>query len=423
MTYEPSPPSLKGESGNNFEKIIVLTHLFFAASANQFSRSLDSWAMPAAPLLFVLIHVVFSWRKRIKFTRSYYYVICGYVVYSVLVGIKFEAFHPRFIGIYFIYLHCSYITLQGMREKYFYVFEWIVSKLAVVSLIMWALQIAAPSMVRKILVSLELFPSIVTLGGVNGIIYTIQNTQDRIPRNCGFAWEPGGFAAILVFAIFTNLLRNNLQISSNKNLIILFVSLMTTQSTTGWIACAILLLWFAINQKMWPIWIGLSASLIVFAYFHPVMGEKITQLLEEDGGSDIQESVNYAYYNESVYLPQRFASLRIALEEFQRNPILGYGGHVEESFSYRMNVSVIVVNGIGEILRRFGLFGMLFFVANSIRSSLNFPKIFGRRQGKWVLMAVTFSVAFSYSQILLPLFCMFWLSGSFLNVKNGIEKE
>ena len=68
-------------------------------------------------------------------------------------------------------------------------------------------------------------------------------------RNCGFTWEPGGFACFLILAIIINLASNKFKIR-NKSLMILILSLITTFSTTGYMAFAFIMIWYLFNTEL-----------------------------------------------------------------------------------------------------------------------------------------------------------------------------
>ena len=61
----------------------------------------------------------------------------------------------------------------------------------------------------------------------NNIIFTIND--NAMFRNSGFAWEPKGFANLLVLGTIINLLIN--QFKFNRSIIVLTVALLTTLSS------------------------------------------------------------------------------------------------------------------------------------------------------------------------------------------------
>lgn len=394
------------------ETALVWMVVLFAGQANVFARSLDSWEMVAAPILYLGFHLFVAWKSRAGFDRSWLIVMGCFTTLFLAQTWTSGVLNPRFWGVYVLMFTGSYLCLRIMGWRYFDRFESVVTKLALLSLPLWSIQALFPGLSRAVLETLQPFRSTVTQGGYNAILYSMQESTEAIPRNCGFAWEPGGFASILVFALFVNLHRNQLRWRDNRNLPILSVALLTTQSTTGWTAAAILVLWFVGRQKSWPIWLSVAVPLAIAAAFHPMMATKIAEGLEEDDKAVVSRSIDNAYEYETVYTPQRFASFRICWEEFLRNRWIGFGGNNAESTGYRERIKIVTVTGLGDILRRFGIAGMTGFAVSLLLSARLWAA--GDRGAGIVLVAVVAFIGFSYAQVQQPVFMSFWMSGVFL---------
>lgn len=412
MATTRSEPPLPASVQPRLESALVWMVVLFAGQANVFARSLDSWEMVAAPILYLGFHLFVAWKSRAGFDRSWLVVVGTFTALLLVQTWTSGVLNPRFWGVYVLMFTGSYLCLRIMGWRYFHEFESVVTKLALLSLPLWTIQMLLPGLTRNVVETLQPFPPAVTHGGFNAIVYSMQDSTHAIPRNCGFAWEPGGFASILVFAIFVNLHRNQLRWRDNPNLLVLSVALLTTQSTTGWTAAAILVVWFIARQKSWPMWLTVVAPLAIAAAFHPMMATKIAEGLQEDDKAIVTQSIDNAYEYETVYTPQRFASFRICWEEFLRNKWIGFGGNIAESTGYRERIRIVTVTGLGDILRRFGIAGMTGFVV-SLLLSANLWAAGGRGAGI-VLVAVVAFIGFSYAQVQQPVFMSFWMSGVFL---------
>lgn len=386
--------------------------VLFAGQANVFARSLDSWEMLAAPILYLGFHLFVAWKTRSGFDTSWLVVVGAFTGLVALQTWSSGVLNPRFWGIYVLMFTGSYLCLRIMGWRFFERFESVVTKLALVSLPLWMLQMLFPGTTRSLIETLQPFRPEVTQGGFNAIVYSMQDSTHAIPRNCGFAWEPGGFASILVFAIFVNLNRTHLRWRGNRGLLVLSVALLTTQSTTGWTAAAILVVWFVARQKSWPIWLAVVTPLSIAAAFHPMMATKISEGLEEDNMASVTQSIDNAYQYETVYTPQRFASFRICWEEFLRNKWLGFGGNTREATGSREKIRIVTVTGLGDILRRFGIAGISGFAICLFLSARSWAA--GGRGAGIVLVSVVAFIGFSYAQVQQPVFMSFWMSGVFL---------
>lgn len=401
------------------EPALAWVTVLFAGNASTFARSLDGWTMPAAPILYILLHIILAWKYQVKFGRRYLFLVGGFTLYFVATTIKYHELHPRFWGIYVLTFTGTYVIVNSLGFRFFILLESCVVVLSQIGLIFWVAQILAPNVVWAVLQVSEIFPSRVTLGGFNNVLYSMQAHSERIPRNCGFAWEPGGFASILVFAIFVNLIRNKLQWKYNTPLWIMILALASTQSTTGWTASGILLIWFVTRQRMWYVWGLALIPIVLLVMTNPVMNDKIQKTMTETAELPIELAIENAYSYDRIYSPQRFASFQIAWVDFKNNPILGFAGHNTDSWMGREQINAVIVSGLGEILRKFGVVGSLFFIISSAFSSIAFAKFFKEPQGGLALFGIILFVGFSYSQILLPYFMAFWGISSFMISKNG----
>jgi hypothetical protein len=109
-------------------------------------------------------------------------------------------------------------------------------------------------------------------------------------RNCGFAWEPGGYACILIFLLGYQLVRNHFKF--DKYSIVFIISIISTFSTSGYIALYLLAVSIILYKKRKfrnPFYliasIGLLAFFVQFYNTSEFMKKKIDRYIEE---KDIQ---------------------------------------------------------------------------------------------------------------------------------------
>jgi hypothetical protein len=422
MVADPDSSPLESPSIGWLEKIAIWTTVFFAGNANQFARSLDSWAILAAPIGYLCLHIALAWKKRIKFGSRFLILIGGFTLYFVASTIQAGEFHSRFWAIYVLIFSCCYVLVNALGRELYESLEKSVVWLSGIALFLWLVQIALPSVLVALIRAMAIFPSTVTAKGVNGIIYSVQTTAERIPRNCGFAWEPGGFASILVFAILLNLTRTGLRWKANPSLWILIAALMSTQSTTGWTTAGVLVVWFVVRQKLWFLWAAAVVPVVLLAWASPMMGEKLMGAASETQNLPVDEAIDNALQYETIYTPQRFASFQISLIDFKKRPLLGFGGHESDSYLSKIGIRAVLVSGAGEILRKFGIVGALFFVFSTLATAVSYARRYDDPWAGIALIGVTGFVCFSYSQILLPYFMVIW-GESALRVTQDSDPE
>jgi hypothetical protein len=288
---------------------------------------------------------------------------------------------------------------------------------AIIGLIMWGIQtiLGGDTLYNYFgkIPSIDTF-SYVSGEGLNAVLYSVQPTTASLqfdflpPRNCGFAWEPGGFASFLCIAIFINLFFFKGDRKSNIRFWVLMAALISSQSTTGYTIFIVIILFYYYNRKqkfiilLWPILI----AAIIFIFSLPFMTNKIVNLVQET--SQIDTMVEWSIGKEESINPQRFASFAIALRNFKNNPLLGLGGKTEESWTAKIGANVSIISGIGNLLAQYGMVGFLFFLIASYKTSCFYSKSFNYR-GKVLFFMIIFFTSISYSIILLPLFMSFWM--------------
>jgi len=301
--------------------------------------------------------------------------------------------------------------------------------LAVIGLALWSIQIILGG--DNLFTMLANIPSIeefsnVSGNGLNIILYSVQPTSMSlqfdflIPRNCGFAWEPGGFAVLLAIAIFFNLFFFKETKNSKTRFWILLAALGSSQSTTGYAILLVILLFYFYNRQkklvvaLWPLL--LVALLAVFSL--PFMSEKILNIMDET--ENVNTMVEWSIGKEEAINPQRFASFVIAFRDFLDNPVLGLGGVNEARWTYKIGANVSTITGIGNLLAQYGIVGFLFFIVSSFRSSAFYSKHF-MFAGYFLFFLIVVFISISYGIILLPLLMSFWLFGYF--TPGGISAD
>lgn len=203
---------------------------------------------------------------------------------------------------------------------------------------------------------------------------------DQRGRNSGMFWEPGAFAGYLILALFF-LVRDGKSVLKRRGLM-LIVALLTTQSTTGYLAFMILTVFYAYKAD----WVrGKAARLVVFPLILVVLtlgawlafsqvsflGEKINQQLESAVLRDDSSRMN------------RLGNLLYDLKWIAEKPVLGWSANPETRFPSDPDIAELSIgqgNGLTGSAIRFGLFGIFIYfgffaystqrIAGSLSSSL-----------------------------------------------------
>lgn len=156
-----------------------------------------------------------------------------------------------------------------------------------------------------------------------------------IVRNYGPFWEPGRFTIFLTIALMIRLYNNPK--FDRKNIILLLADI-TTFSTTGYIALAILFIGYVAIQKKN---IGTKAIQILFIVACIVLISKLDFMSEKiiDQMNDLQNTHS------------RFGAMAYHFLQISQSPIIGYGSHLNKAF----NILEMSPNGWTHLLRCYGI--------------------------------------------------------------------
>lgn len=412
-----------------FEYVYVFVLIIYAGRANSFVESTSFTENPFGVFLPILLSGLMALKMNLKYDSRFFAVLFGLFVYFVAIAIKYLDIQPTFLISYSILFFIVYTAIKSLRFNFFLIYERIIYYLAIIALLFWIVQtiLGGDSLfyIFSRIPGIDTF-SYVTGGGLNVLFYSIQPTSYSIidfiiPRNCGFAWEPGAFSVYLCLAILINLFFIKSDAKRNSRLWILLIALLSTQSTTGYMIFVVIFLFYLLNKNVNIIILLLPFSIVALVYIAslPFMSKKVFELIDETKG--VNQLLEDTYGREASATPQRFTSFVLAFKDFQSNPLLGVGGHREATYIYKIGSNISLISGIGNLLAQFGIVGFSFFMIWTLRSSFFFAKHNGYR-GKFLLFFVVIFISVSYSIILLPLLMCFWAFGLF-TYSDSRDKE
>lgn len=404
-----------------YEYFVVLVLIFYVGNANRlvlFSSFRDQLLVFFIPILLAGVLVL---KHRIPFNRNFYLLIFCYFIYFIAITIKYKTLYPSLLVHYPLVFFTAYVIIKSLKYNFFSIYEYILYLLSIIGIAMWIIQVILGGDTLYGLISR--IPGIqdfshVTGDGVNIIFYSVQPASTSViyshlpPRNCGFAWEPGGFAVYICLAIFINLFFGRSDKNRRIRLIVLLLALLSTQSTTGFLILIIIGVFYYLNTNLKATFLVLPIVIagIILIFTLPFMTEKIIDLAEDIHEVDV--IVEAGYGRERSITPQRFSSFVIAIKDFYLNPVLGTGGISGESWTDKIGVNISTISGIGNLMGDFGLVGFLFFMIVSYRSSVLFSRHFAFRGGV-LFFLIILSISVSYGILFLPLITSFWIFSLF----------
>ena len=240
---------------NKFLTFITFTVIIISSRANFFAYSDE------VKVLFALFLLIIFFRKNLRFdeifVRFLLILFLLFLMYFFIWGsLNYYAYLRLFTTILI-----AYLFIKIVNKKFIPLYINIIYLLSVVSLIAFGLMILFPYQFHTVNGMLENIFPFLEVGGpreTNSIIYDSVLGEFR---NAGFAWEPGGFAAFVLLALFFEISNEN-KLLLNRKFLIFSITILSTISTMAVIAYVfILFYWLVVNKKFVP------ALITVFSLF------------------------------------------------------------------------------------------------------------------------------------------------------------
>jgi hypothetical protein len=341
--------------------------------------------------------VILSLFTLIVFLPTFYWGFSGGIIY---------------IGFYLRILTAILMILY-FRVKFFIIFENIMFIMALISLPLFLIQIVDVEFFNIFKgFSESVLNDEVLTGGFGKlsshrylIIFLVNSWAEN--RNSGFAWEPAGFGALLLWASLINLSIYKMKL--NVKLIVFFFTAITTFSLGTYSTFAVLVLYYFFNLKVIR-GINLLAATAVFLLF-------IFSFTFFSGMNLFMKSKTEVYVksveNEKYKAKKSGNRVQGALNGMTlliKSPV-GYGLAPEEKTGFFLSA-----NGFFNILYKYGFIGGILMVL-LIFNIHKFLKLtfYDQTKGKYfflLILILTFNGNPFYHQ---PFFLAFLLSGYLLN--------
>lgn len=298
---------------------------------------------------FVLTLIIFIGKQK-KIDRT---VISYSLVFLALFGLHVIAYDQFIFTVmiaYFVRIYYAFFTVKIVGKN---IDRYVINQVyffSIISLIITGIIYASPGIVDYIYADITPMFDKITLFQPNRqhfVIYTMEiGWQVEVPRNSGPFWEPGGFAVFLFIALTFNIVRNK-KFWNTKNVIFL-ITLLTTQSTTAYLALFLfLILYVLIRYRSVYAYLSLPVFIMLFLSLYTkleFMEEKINKMYSDTQKAD----------KEKVY--SRMMSGQVNIESFKSSPIFGIG-----RFFYMDDEENTGNNGTTLLLAEFGLVGFLYY--------------------------------------------------------------
>lgn len=285
-----------------------------------------------------------------------FFLVNIFLFFSLL---KFDIFLSGYMYLKFLY---AYLSIKNIGLDFFKNIVKIGYYGAIISLAFFFFQIINYDFTFKFVGFLQNSFDFLTFRNesfANNILFTVNSSAEF--RNSGFMWEPKGFANFLIISIFFQLVIGSFKVF-NKKMLIMLIALITTFSTTGFIALFSLLIFYFLNKNLktslifFPIFILFSSIIFFNTDF---LYDKIVYEL-----SLTKEYENLLYqkkdYKDDVYSLGRTGSFIVDINDLKNRPFFGYG-FTRENRTQSDFVKLIRVNGLSDLLAVYGIVGFILY--------------------------------------------------------------
>lgn len=404
----------KNDGGKkHFPKVSINTFtivlaILFTGKASFITSTIDFRINPIGGGLFLLGIILMlsgNWMKYLSKKTTLYFF--GVLTAWTLIQFAFGPGHD-YVALYNIYAYSifSCLMIGSVGIAIISISENIITKLCLIDFFLWicVIILGIPFFSRIGILT----PAAPSITSASFLIFNVTSLTDVtiLPRNCGFAWEPGRFASIVCLAIVFNIFRHKGRIvfKNNNNLIILLLSLLSSFSTTGYVCFIIILIYTLFMQYrsrfILPFYFIILPLLLYTLNNVDFLASKIIENMKPEefvvnsGGVDTVEQL------EMVYTPQRFECMMLQGMNFLNDLLIGFG--TGPSYTARnISPNISISTGIFAVYAQFGLFiGTLFLYA--YKKSSNILGIH-YKSPTYLFMLCYLCISVSYSFVYSPL--------------------
>lgn len=411
----------------------VVMVIYMAQIDNNTSRMIGTLSPPYFPFFFpIILTIILLDRNKVKFDdKRLIRLLVVFAIWTILLFSHKQTYGSDQYSYYFFLFYSiiiAYIHIQVFGKKIPLLYEHIMAKLCFISFVLWCIAVIYPG-------SASFFRGFPESAAGHNVLYVFKWMDSSIRekdivyngilRNAGFSWEPGRFAIMVALALFCNLSRCGIKFKGNTSGIILLLSMISTQSTTGYVATIVLYSIFAF--KKFDLQYILAFCIFVIPVTYQLskldfMREKIEEQFDiDDDLHRINESFDYVNKtrksNEYVGSLARFPSMYFEIINIEHDPWLGYGRNTGLSyFSQRISGNFILVGGLLKMFGQYGIpLGIILYLFLFRSSSVLGRELKVRKPTLFILFLIFLT---SYPLFITPIFMAFWLYGIFRKEEN-----
>jgi hypothetical protein len=359
----------------------LLTFLVITISGNTAVNLLGKETLYIGALM---VFIVLWWLNPVKLTKQDFVVFALFAFLTLGHLLSFGSIViPASLGL-LIRLSIALLAVRlisDFRRRYVTVIYF----LSLVSLMFWlptVIGIDMQSLLSALRVPTE-------AGGFHIGIHNFKDEYGVGVRNMGMFWEPGAFAGYLALALFFMIGSGQNKGSQKMRALVVIAALLSTQSTTGYIALAVLATFYAHDIKMVK---DKMMRLVVFSVVFLALGggAYLASTQVSFLGEKISEQIKLTFAEDGASRINRFGNLLYDLEWIAERPGLGWSANPETRLSADSEVVDLIArqgNGLSGFAVKFGLVGLVVFVGFFVKTTR-------RISGSWAVALFGVTVVF-----------------------------
>jgi hypothetical protein len=343
------------------EKILaylsIIFVIFLATGSSDFSN--DKNVITGGWFLFLCIYLY-----KVRMIEYFFLIIIGiFVVISGIFYLQNGAYNEvTYLGL-FMKVTLAYFCRELCEENFVKYYINIVFVLACISLPLYFIQLINFDFIYNLNNLFGPKDSLVSLS--SSIIFVTVPLHDI--RNCGFMWEPGAYAAVLLLTLYINIFREGENFKSRKNIVFIF-ALLTTQSTMGFLSLCIpvwLIMMETLSQnktfQKFSVFIFPSIIGLFFILFTSVDFLYEKMMKEISGVDEELEMIEGIIHDDYKMSATRLASIIIDSKSIAQYPILGLGVDNQTTGESKLAFGTMAITacGLTALMLRFGIVGFL----------------------------------------------------------------
>ena len=401
---------------------VVFLTIIFSSRSSSFVNSDITTAF------FAIILLSIAYIAKTGLGKNYFIVLSALIFFLI---IEFITYSNANISSYLrlaIRLIIVAVSLRYIHNYWLY-FERIMFKLIVISLILFTTQIFFRHVLINITTPINNIinykqSTINPIGNsISSIIFTIHHTTFRhnyTLRNSGFMWEPGAFAAMILIAMIILYIKKGFNKPLFRRYLIYSIALLTTLSTTGYIAFVLFLLMLSIDVFKVRILRGIIFFIIfisvsIYVSNLPFVTQKI---IDQSNSINIANDTKVGSSVQKKSLG-RFGSLVAGIKILKNNPITGIG--LDDSRRTGEIGKYQWTNGLIDYALKFGLIGIILLIINLYKSINQIGEIKITKINSTIIVLILMTILFSNPIAILPIFLA--LQFSFLFMRKRLKRK